>query len=413
MISCADGFSSDAVSTPHQKKNARQYLEAAFQSGSFGEANLIKWKIERQSIASTFMKILMRASRQSSNHRLPLFFHSIFAIACILVLLSFRPALADELSDARTLVSSGKHAEALVIADNYLGQKPNDAHMLFLKGLILTEQNQGAKAIAVFTRLTEEYPALPEPYNNLAVLYASAGQYDKARAALESAIRTNPSYATAYENLGDIYAKLASQAYDKALQTHSGSSAAKSKLALVHGLVTGTPGAKVPPTVIAAAPKPAPVPPVATPPAAHTPAASAPIAPPAVKAEPKPASKPAPKPDAGSNSDRDDIAKTLNDWAAAWSSKDVKKYLGYYASDFKTPRGMTRKAWSDERQARIVGKGRIIVKIERPQISISGNTATVKFHQAYSSDRLSVSSKKTMIFAKSGGKWKIQQELAN
>jgi len=369
------------------------------------------------------MKILMRASRQSSQHRLHLLFHSIFAITCLLALLSFRPVFADELSDARTLISSGKYAEALVIADNYLVQKPNDPHMLFLKGLILTEQNQSAKAIAAFTKLTEEYPALPEPYNNLAVLYASAGQYDKARTALESAIRTNPSYATAYENLGDVYAKLASQAYDKALQTNSGSSAAKSKLALVHGLVTGTSGAKVPPIVIAAAPKPAPTPaappvaapPITTPPVAKPPVTPTPtpIAPPVVKAEPKPASKPAPKPEASSNADRDDIAKTLNEWAAAWSSKDVKKYLGYYASDFKTPKGMSRKAWSDERQARIVGKGRINVKVEKPQISISGNTATVKFHQAYSSDRLSVSSKKTMIFTKSGGKWKIQQELAN
>ena len=314
--------------------------------------------------------------------------------------MSLRPALADELSDARSLVSSGKNVEALAIVESYLGQKPNDAHMLFLKGLILTQQNQGAKAIAVFTKLTEEYPALPEPYNNLAVLYASAGQYDKARAALESAIRTNPSYATAYENLGDVYAKLASQSYDKALQTNSSSSTAKAKLALVHGLVTSSSGAKFPPTVIAAAPKPTVVaPPVVTPPI--------------VKVEPKPASKPASKPDAGSNTDRDDIAKTLNEWAAAWSSKDVKKYLGYYASDFKTPKGLSRKAWSEERQSRIVGKGRINVKVEKPQISISGNTATVKFHQAYSSDRLSVSSKKTMIFTKSGGKWKIMQELAN
>jgi len=374
------------------------------------------------------MKILMRASKQSSHHRLHLLFHSVFAITCLLALLSFRPAFADELSDARALVSSGKYAEALVIADNYLVQKPKDAHMLFLKGLILTEQNQSAKAIAVFTKLTEDYPALPEPYNNLAVLYASAGQYDKARTALESAIRTNSSYATAYENLGDVYAKLASQAYDKALQTNSGNSAAQSKLALVQGIVTDPTGAKVPPIVIAAAPKPVPAPPVATPPAVATPTAkppvasiptpvvSVPVAPPVVKAEPKPASKPAPKPDkpdASSNADHDEIARTLNEWAAAWSSKDVKKYLSYYASDFKTPKGMSRKAWSDERQARIVGKGRISVKVEKPQISIAGNTATVKFHQAYSSDRLSVSSKKTMIFTKSGGKWKIQQELAN
>src|SRR2546425_9737176 len=77
---------------------------------------------------------------------------------------------------------------------------------------------------SIFTKLTQDYPELPEPYNNLAVIYASQGQYEKARAALEQSIRTHPSYATAYENLGDVYAKLASQAYDKALQLDSSNS---------------------------------------------------------------------------------------------------------------------------------------------------------------------------------------------
>jgi len=59
---------------------------------------------------------------------------------------------------------------------------------------------------------------MPEPYNNLAVLYAAEGQERKAAEALEQAIRTNPSYTTAHENLGDLYARMASEAYAKALQ---------------------------------------------------------------------------------------------------------------------------------------------------------------------------------------------------
>src|SRR5438093_2806195 len=78
---------------------------------------------------------------------------------------------------------------------------------------------------------------MPEPYNNLAVLYAGQGDYQKARKALETAIRTHPSYAVAHENLGDIYATLASQAYDKALQLDSGNAAARKKLALIKELV--------------------------------------------------------------------------------------------------------------------------------------------------------------------------------
>ena len=340
--------------------------------------------------------------------------------ALILCLLSFSGmqfAHADELADARVLVRSGKLGEALNVADNYLAKNPNDAHMLFLKGLILTQQDQNAKAISVFTKLTESYPALPEPYNNLAVLYASAGQYDKARSALEMAIRTNPSYATAYENLGDVYAKLASQAYDKALKTNASNTSAKTKLAMVYGLIAATPGEKVPPAVVIAAapaPKPEVTPPVVSAPAAP-PARAEPK--PISKPEPKPAAKPEPKPASKSatngNRDNEDIARMLDDWAAAWSSKDVKKYLSYYASDFKTPKGVSRKAWAEERKSRIVGKGRISVKVGSPKITVSGNTATAKFRQAYSSNRFSTSSNKTMSLTKSGGKWKIRQEQAH
>ena len=120
-----------------------------------------------------------------------------------------------------------------------LAAKPRDPQARFLKGLILTEQGNTQEAIDIFTRLTQDYPELPEPYNNLAVIYASQGQYDKARAALEQSIRTHPSYATAYENLGDVYAKLASQAYDKALQLDSSNTGAQNKLSLVRELVGG------------------------------------------------------------------------------------------------------------------------------------------------------------------------------
>ncbi|MDE2605385.1 MAG: tetratricopeptide repeat protein, partial [Burkholderiales bacterium] len=128
-------------------------------------------------------------------------------------LLASGAARADDYADVNQLLHTGKVTEALAKADHYLSAKPKDPQMRFLKGVALTEAGRTAEAIATFQKLTEDYPELPEPYNNLAVLYAGQGQFDKARAALEMAIRTNPSYATAHENLGDVYAKLASQAY--------------------------------------------------------------------------------------------------------------------------------------------------------------------------------------------------------
>src|ERR1700716_3793949 len=161
------------------------------------------------------------------------------AVLLFTLIFSASPARADELQDIDRLLKQGQHAQALERVNQYLVQKPRDAKGRFTKGLILAEQNKVAEAIEVFTALARDYPELPEPYNNLAVLYATQGQYEKARQQLEMSIRTHPSYATAYENLGDVYTKLASQAYDKALQLDSSNSGAKNKLSLVRELVGG------------------------------------------------------------------------------------------------------------------------------------------------------------------------------
>src|SRR5437879_6751150 len=160
----------------------------------------------------------------------------IFALA-----FSAPPVRADELQDIDALVQKAQHARARERVNQYLAQNPRDPKGRFIKGLILAEQNKGAEAIEVFAALSRDYPELPEPYNNLAVLYAAQGQYEKARQQLEMSIRTHPSYATAYENLGDVYTKLASQAYDKALQFDSSNSAAKNKLSLIRDLMSSNP----------------------------------------------------------------------------------------------------------------------------------------------------------------------------
>jgi Flp pilus assembly protein TadD len=152
-------------------------------------------------------------------------------------------AQTDDYTEAGKLLRAGQPAQALGRVDNFLKTNPQDARARFLKGLILTEQNKQAEAITVFTGLTEEYPELPEPYNNLAVLYAAQGQYERARIALEISIRTHPSYATAHENLGDVYAKMASQSYEKASQLDKGNKAVQTKLTMIRDLFSSPAGA--------------------------------------------------------------------------------------------------------------------------------------------------------------------------
>lgn len=145
-------------------------------------------------------------------------------------------ALADDYAPVNDLLRAGQLTEAMARADQYLASNPRDPQMRFLKALIQQDSGQTALAIASYTRLIEDYPELPEPYNNVAVLYAALGQYDKARGSLEMAIRASKGYAVAHENLGDVYARLASQSYAQALQLESGNTTLAPKLALLRQL---------------------------------------------------------------------------------------------------------------------------------------------------------------------------------
>jgi Flp pilus assembly protein TadD len=165
--------------------------------------------------------------------RLPAFFASLLAL---LLALAAGAARADDYGDVQALLRQGRADAALAKADAYIAVKPRDPQMRFLRAVILGDQGRQADAIAAFTQLTQDFPELPEPYNNLAALHAMQGRFDQARAALEMAIKLNPDYATAHENLGDVYLRLAAQAYRRAQQLEPGNATAPPKLTLIRQL---------------------------------------------------------------------------------------------------------------------------------------------------------------------------------
>lgn len=345
-------------------------------------------------------------------------------ILCGILSLSPLWALADDYSDVALLAKNGKYSEALSKADQYLSQKPRDPQMRFIKGVVQRDSGKTAEALITFTRLTEDYPELPEPYNNLAVLYASEGQYDKARNALEMAIRTNPSYATAHENLGDVYAKLASQAYNKALQLDSNNTAVPPKLSLIRELFSTNPGSKTKPNATA---------PVAN--AASTPVSKAPPTLPVqagaatnnIDKNPTPpspvaatqANTPTPTtstPVAASSAPakaEKEIEATVHNWAKAWANKDMKSYLASYSKEFDAPGNMSRKSWEEDRTQKITSKKTISVKVENIKVTVNNNRASAKFRQEYKAGGLAVSSNKTLELVKNGDRWLIARESVN
>lgn len=122
----------------------------------------------------------------------------------------------DPYAAVSRLLNAKQNTAALAAAQAYLQTNPRDPQMRLLQGVAHTQNGQIEEARAVYIRLTQEFPELPEPHNNLATLYAQTSQFGLARESLEMAVRLNPSYALAHENLGDVYVQLARQAYARA-----------------------------------------------------------------------------------------------------------------------------------------------------------------------------------------------------
>ncbi len=314
---------------------------------------------------------------------------SAWVFQALLALAMALPAQADELAEVNTQLQAGRYEEALAAADAFLRQHPRDAQMRFLKAVILGEQNRTEDAILAYSRLIEDFPEMPEPYNNLAVLLAASGQYDKARSAFETATRIQPSYAAAHENLGNIYAKMAIRSYGRALQLNPANAGAKLKVSALHGLIENSrPDLS---RQVAAA-------------------GSVPLNTASVQPAPAEVSKPAPAIEPSDSAGYQEILNVLDSWIKAWNAKDVKSYLGFYAANFQTPEGEPRKKWEFKRRARILDKAYIRVTIGTPRVTIKDDGATVRFMQNYASDRFTDESAKILTFAKQGGKWRIVQE---
>lgn len=156
------------------------------------------------------------------------------------------PGLQPDLAEAAAMIREGRYATAVAKIDEALAADPKNPQARFLMGVVQTDEQQTDAAIATFQGLTQDYPELPEPYNNLAVIWAQQGKYEQARKALETALLARPDYGIAHENLGDIYARLAGVEYDRAVALEKGNKSAQTKLALVRELYAVEPSSTAP-----------------------------------------------------------------------------------------------------------------------------------------------------------------------
>jgi len=150
---------------------------------------------------------------------------------------AWAPVRADTAGDVQRLLASGQLVAAQTSLETALKAKPKDPELRFLLGVVLADLLKSQEALQIFNDLSQEYPELPDPLNNLAVLHASRGDLDAARAALETALRKNPRHRAARENLGDVYLRLALKQWQSAADLSAPEPLLAQKLSLGRSLV--------------------------------------------------------------------------------------------------------------------------------------------------------------------------------
>jgi Flp pilus assembly protein TadD len=148
------------------------------------------------------------------------------------------PATRDNTPEVDASIAQKNWQAALTQLDARIATNPRDAQAKFKRGTVLAHLNRDDDAIAAFVELTQLYPELPEPYNNLAALYAKQGRFVEARAALETATKVNPNYGLAYENLGDVYLRMADAAYRRAQSLGKASPTTTQRIADIQKIVS-------------------------------------------------------------------------------------------------------------------------------------------------------------------------------
>ena len=116
-------------------------------------------------------------------------------------------------TEIEKLVKAQKYPDAINRVNELLVKNPRNVQLRFVMARLQIELKQYAAAQKTLIEITQQFPELAEPYNNLAALAANQGQWIEARDYLELALKLKPSYAIASANLGEVYTRLAAKSY--------------------------------------------------------------------------------------------------------------------------------------------------------------------------------------------------------
>jgi tetratricopeptide (TPR) repeat protein len=289
------------------------------------------------------------------------------------------------------LIEQSQFVDAARSGEKWLLQNPQDTEARFLTAYAYQMSGKPDQAILLYEAVIRDNPTLPEPRNNLAMIYLDRGDYDHASQLLVEAINTQSSYATAYANLSLVYKGIASEAYRRAVSESSEPENYRHEIKLtaitsLEPLAAGSPALPQ----VAMQTKPA-TEPVAAQPAAPEPASSAPTP-------------------VNTTNLQTLLIERVHNWAEAWSGKQFDAYTAAYTSEYRD-KFDTHEKWVQHRRGRIMRPGEIKVVVSDFTIKQRGDKrASVDFVQAFSSPSYSDRVVKRLYFDRVGSQWKIADE---
>ena len=307
------------------------------------------------------------------------------AIAAVMMIISFH--CKADIKLINKLIEDKNYEQAQIEINALLKSDRDNPQLLFINGVLLSENNKVDEAIKVFESLTKTHPNLPEPYNNLAVLYAQQGDFPKAKHALEQSIKTHPSYATAHINLGDLYTRMASESYNQALQIDGSNKNAKTKLSLIKKLFNFQPIRKN----IEITKK----------------ASNESEAPKIQELDSKNIIE-----NTSNNISLTEIESFIDGWKTSWEQQNFESYINCYSLKFKNNNGQNFEQWKIYRKPRVTNKEKIEIKLTNIKITEINNGFEVSFIQEYKSGNIDSRTNKKLIIETVDNQIKIINEIS-
>ncbi len=285
---------------------------------------------------------------------------------------------AESITQLKDELEKKQYATAAVTGLSLLDKQPENLQLQFFTALALQNNNQHQLAIQHYQQIIKAHPELPEPRNNLAIIYLQQGLHDKAVDLLIASLQTHPAYATVWQNLSTLYKGLASEAYRKALSEEKNTRSVVYKIELtelnsLHSSVWQAEEVSQPPHQVASISK-------------------------------------QPEKTVEKDIAVDNIIDIVLNWANAWSEKDINVYIDAYTIEFKG-KSANHNEWEKQRRERIGRPGKIKVELSEIRVkSKAESRAIIEFKQAFTSSSYSDRVLKRLHLSKVNNKWKISRE---